>query len=350
MSVQQKKNGTWFVHYRLPGGGTKDEYFGVGEKAKALAEERDRAIKEARAKKKAPPPPRNKIFLDELAQVYLDDRKLHGVSEGWLIEMERLLNNQFLPYLSGYPVDELEYLDVMRMAKACFSKVKLSTRQRYLGYLNAVFNYGRKHKITSGNPLDTWEKQPEPRYDYRLTLPDLENLVEHSSPHLAWAITVEWAVGARPGPSELYALQWPHVNYDMCRIRIPGTKTMTSDRIIPISETFRDDLAKREREARCTHICDYKGREVKTMRTAFSGAQKRAKLGYHVRMYDIRHLFVSVLLDGGAPVGAVSRLLGHSNVNTTQRWYYHLMPGEMERAIIVKPELRVKNPQPNGKI
>ena len=204
---------------------------------------------------------------------------------------------------------------------------------------------GEKHKLTSNNPLETWAKQPEPRYDYNLTLPGLEKLMFHAAPHLAWAITVEWAVGARPGPSELYALQWSHVNFDKCRIRIPGTKTLSSDRIIPISPAFCDDLKKREKKAECAFICEYKGQRVKTMKTAFRGAQKRAKLPYHVRMYDIRHLFVSVLLDGGAAVGAVSRLIGHSAVATTQNWYYHLMPDEMERAISLKPELLIEAAQ-----
>ena len=347
MSVHQKKNGVWYVHYRVPGENkTTDEYFGLGDAGKADALARDEEIKLAKAQGRKAPARRERVYLDELAQSYLDDRKLMGASAGWLKEMETLVNKRFLPHLSAYPVDNLTYNDVMRMARACFGNVKMSTRQRYLGYLNALFNYGTKHKITTVNPLETWEKQAEPRLEYNLTLPILEKIVEHAAPHLKWAITVEWAIGARPGPSELYALKWSHVDFDRCRIRIPGTKTDHSNRLIPITEEFLADLKKRESKAGCEFICEYKGHGVKTMKTAFKGAKRRAGLDMPIRMYDIRHLFVTVLIDGGAAISAVSRLIGHSAVATTQDWYYHLMPGEMERAINLKPSLKKDDEEP----
>lgn len=132
------------------------------------------------------------------------------------------------------------------------------------------------------------------------------------------------------------------MDYDKCRIRIPGTKTELSNRLIPITEEFRDDLKEHESKAKCEFICEYKGRGVRTMKTAFKGAKRRAGLDIHVRMYDIRHLFVTVLLDGGAALSAVSRLIGHSAIGTTQDWYYHLLPGEMERAIALKPSLKTQ--------
>ena len=84
-------------------------------------------------------------------------------------------------------------------------------------------------------------------------------------------------------------------------------------------------------------MIEFRGRGVKTTRTAFKRAQERAMLPYHVRMYDIRHLFVTLLLDGGAGLAAVSRMIGHSRIATTQEWYYHLLPGAMRDAMAFKP-------------
>ena len=41
---------------------------------------------------------------------------------------------------------------------------------------------------------------------------------------------------------------------------------------------------------------------------------------------------------GAATVGlaAVSRMIGHSRIATTQEWYYHLLPGAMREAIAFK--------------
>lgn len=335
MSVHRKANGTWFIRYRVPGEKhARSEYIGVGPDAEKRARARDHEVKELKASGRRPS---DKLYLDQLAQAYLSDRKLAGRSAAWLKEMETLFNIRFLPELCHLPVDELTYSDVMVMADRHLSACKLATRQRYLGYLYACFNYGTRHKLTTGNPLDTWEKQPEPRKELLLTVEGLQKLYRHCSPHLQWAIAVEWEVGARPGPTELYAIQWMHVDFERCLIRIPGTKTVLSNRLIPITPVFRDELKKRRESALSEYVIEYKGRGVRSTRKAFEGAQRRAKLPYHVRMYDIRHLFVTLLLDGGAGLAAVSRIIGHSRIATTQEWYYHLLPGAMKEAIAFKP-------------
>lgn len=335
MSVHKKSNGTWFVRYRVPGEkNARSEYIGVGPDAEKLARARDREIKEQKASDKRPS---DKLYLDQLAQAYLCDRKLAGKSPDWLEEMETLFNKRFLPELCHAPVDGLTYSDVMNMAEKHLAEVKLATRQRYLGYLYACFNYGTRHELTAGNPLSTWKKQPEPRTELLLTVEDLEKLYQCAAPHLQWAIAVEWEVGARPGPSELYAIKWLHVDFKRCLIRIPGTKTVLANRLIPITPAFCLELQKKREEAQSEYVIEFRGRGVKTTRTAFKRAQERAKLPYHVRMYDIRHLFVTLLLDGGAGLAAVSRMIGHSRIATTQEWYYHLLPGAMRDAMAFKP-------------
>lgn len=335
MSVHQKANGTWYVRYRVPGEkNARNEYIGVGDAAAQRARERDREIKAQKASGKRPS---ERMYLDQLAQAYLRDRKLAGKSSTWLAEMESLFNKRFLPELCHVPVDDLTYSEVMSMADKHLSKVSLATRQRYLGYLYACFNYGGKHQLTTGNPLSTWTKQPEPRKALLLTLEDLEKLYQHAASHLQWAIAVEWEVGARPGPSELYAIKWMHVDFERSLIRIPGTKTVLANRLIPITSAFSHELQKKRETAQSDYVIEYRGHGVKTMRRAFTRAQERANLPYHVRMYDIRHLFVTLLLDGGAGLAAVSRMIGHSRIATTQEWYYHLLPGAMREAIAFKP-------------
>lgn len=101
---------------------------------------------------------------------------------------------------------------------------------------------------------------------------------------------------------------------------------------------FEAALKEKLKKAQGEFVVDYKGRQVKKLQTAFEGAQRRANLGYHVRMYDIRHLFATTMLNGGADHAAVAKLLGHSAVSTTHKWYYHVLPGETRRALAVKPD------------
>lgn len=338
MSVHQKKNGTWYVQYRVPGRKSPEcEYCGVGPKGEAQARARDETIKAQKAKGKLIAKVPGKMYLDALAQAYLTERNLSGRSGQWLKEVKTLFNEKILPELCFAPVDELTYPDIIRMAAKAWPNVKLATRQRYLGYLKAAFNYGRKHDLTTKNPLDKWEKQKEPRIEFNLTVRDLITLHRCAAPHLAWAIKVEWHIGTRPGPSELFAIRWRHVDFENGLIRVYGTKTDGSFRVVPVLPDFLGELEKKRKSAEGDYVVNYKGRQIKKLQTAFEGAQKRAMLGYHVRMYDIRHLFATTMLNGGADHQAVSRLLGHSAVTTTHKWYYHFMPGEMHRAIATRP-------------
>ena len=53
---------------------------------------------------------------------------------------------------------------------------------------------------------------------------------------------------------------------------------------------------------------------------------KNAGVG-HFRFHDLRHAVATYLLTAGAPVMAVSAMLGHTRTSTTTDIYAHLMPG-----------------------
>jgi hypothetical protein len=60
-------------------------------------------------------------------------------------------------------------------------------------------------------------------------------------------------------------------------------------------------------------------------------------------MYDIRHLFASTMLTGGADLAAVSKLLEHSTIQMTANVYYNLQKGEKERAVNLLPSLYIED-------
>jgi site-specific recombinase XerD len=61
-------------------------------------------------------------------------------------------------------------------------------------------------------------------------------------------------------------------------------------------------------------------------------ALEKACLGFHVRMHDLRHAHASWLLAGGADLNSVMERMGHSQIQTTQR-YLHSLPDADEKAL-----------------
>ncbi len=339
MSVHQKPNGTWFVQYRIPGERSpRREYFPKGPHGERQARIRDAEVKLQKAQGQQPVAP-EKVYLDTVAQIYVVERKTRGASKRWLHDFALLMNNYVLPGLTTLPLNTITYTDVINFVDKTWGHRKLATRQRYLGYLKALFRFAVEHGHTKNNPLAKWRKTREPKRDMHLTLPDLGRIMIHAAPHLRWAIEVEWELGTRPGVSELFAIRWADVDFEQCCVHVKGTKTHEANRLVPITPEFRDRLAQVRSEQKGKYLIEYKGHALTRVNKGLQRAAQRAGIPYPVRMYDIRHLFASTMLANGADLAAVSKILGHSSISTTQKHYYHVLKGEMKRAIRARPSI-----------
>jgi integrase len=76
---------------------------------------------------------------------------------------------------------------------------------------------------------------------------------------------------------------------------------------------------------------DVPGQPVKETRRFWINVQRDAKLP-DVRIHDLRHTFASLLVSGGASLEMIGKLLGHSQVQTTQR-YAHLMDSPLRAGV-----------------
>jgi integrase len=312
--------------------------FGRGPLAKKSAQSFDLHLK-AERKIGNRPVAGSHIYFGELAQKYLDERRALGnVSESYIEDLMWVVNNHIGPILSARPVGELTFTeDMMRVADHYKGRAQ-ATRNRYFTYLKAIFRYGIRIKLTKNNPLQEWKKSKEQPRQFFLTVDDLKKIICSASPHLQWAIEVEFNLGARPGESELLALKWQHVDFEKREVSVYGRKTKEW-RQVAISEAFRDRLLVRKQEAQCEFIVDYKGKPFKKFRRSWNTAVKKAGIAYPCRFYDVRHLFATHLLSSGANLKAVSSSLGHSTAKQTVDTYLHLLKGEKERAASLLPDI-----------
>ena len=76
---------------------------------------------------------------------------------------------------------------------------------------------------------------------------------------------------------------------------------------------------------------DTPGQPVKEIRRFWIRVQKETNL-HDVRIHDLRHTFASLLVSGGASLEMIGKLLGHSQMQTTQR-YAHLMDSPLRDGV-----------------
>lgn len=89
---------------------------------------------------------------------------------------------------------------------------------------------------------------------------------------------------------------------------------------------------------------DTPGQPVKEIRRFWRQIQLEAGIK-GTRIHDLRHTFASLLVSGGASLEMIGKLLGHSQMRTTQR-YAHMMESPLRDGVnavaeIMKPQLRI---------
>lgn len=145
--------------------------------------------------------------------------------------------------------------------------------------------------------------------------------------------------GARRG--EVINANWAHINFERREWRIPITKNGRPRTVILSSKSMQI-----LEQARKYQIENY-GEQAKHASIVF--ANPKTLLPYHniwetwkrvraaadledLRLHDLRHSYASTLINAGVSIYEVQKLLGHTNIATTQR-YAHLASERLHETV-----------------
>lgn len=278
----------------------------------------------------------------------------HRPSSARLIE--RQLRLHVYPVLGDKPIAQVRRSDVQAWATGLGrgvpsgSPIAPRTVRGVVKTLSAVFNAAVHDDVLASSPCR------------RLALPDVERrevvplrveqiltLADVISPRYRALVLLAGGTGLRLG--ECLGLRAEdvdflrrelHVRHQL--VDVPGTpvhlgppKTPSSRRTVPVPDAVLEALAE--------HIAAYPAgpfdvvftntRGAHVNRTSFHRswvlALTKAKAPAGTHFHDLRHGYVSTLIEGGESVVVVARRVGHSNANETLSTYSHLMADSSEK-------------------
>jgi len=336
MAVCQRKDGRWQVTYR-DGKHVRSRSFPPGREGKrqAKAFAADIAKRKAQREDLTDAQPQA-VYLQDLVQAWVETKKTNGLKQ-WVRDWVSVFNAVFLPALGATPVHLLKKEDILSVVNAHYGSKAQATRNRYIGYLKTALNIGVEGKIIPENPLAGLKKGKETRHRSPLTLDDLGRIIAKAPEHLAWAIQVAWNIPCRPG-QDLYSLTFSgNVKWGRGGVEVFHRKVEKWS-FVRCSDEFMQALEKRRHLHKSGHLIEYGAQSVSDIGTSFSHAAKRAGLEYSVCPYDIRHLWITTMLDRRVELSAIAYLAGTS-VRMIIKNYYEPHAEETAKAAELLPKL-----------
>lgn len=212
-------------------------------------------------------------------------------------------------------------------------KYASSTVARKVAAVKSFFHFMLDQKILGDDPTATLDSpKVKKRLPQILSPENIEALLEqplHSDDSKAVRdkafLELLYATGMRV--SELVSLDVGDVDTERQNVRCSSKGN--KQRLLPISERAKDALSNYLERARSALVKDpeeealflnHRGRRLtrQGLWLIIKGYVEAANLGIDVTPHTLRHSFATHLLNGGAELREVQRLLGHANISTTQ--------------------------------
>lgn len=290
------------VHRILPEGATAGD-------AKLVEAEIRAAI--ARAPKKAVQIPGDPSMMEVLTLYVEHAQSLKSADTSghhakrlwpWAVKYKASQAQEFADHVIKDMRDAYAHATINRSLACAKKGLEIAWRKRLTGE-----NYGLRIK-----PMVVNNKR-----EVFLTVEQVRDIAQHCSEQAQAAIWFALLTGARRG--EIFQIRAEHIGADT--IMLPASHTKTNKmRVIPIIPALRPWLA----HFPLTLTVD--GVKSSWRRARVSAGME------HVNFHDLRHSCASIMLGLGVDLYTISKVLGHSNVSTTQR-YAHLQVDAQRSAL-----------------
>lgn len=348
--VEKRASGKWQGNYRLANGEKKSAGT-YSHKAEAL---RQANLSEAESRKQGWIDPKlANITWGEWSESWKNARSIKKSTE---VRDESRINKHILPKWKDWPLGKITKQDVKTWI-AELKKTPTTDGKTLSGasiaVIYGVFSGSMTAAVDAGIlSINPCRKIALPAIDQDtsryLTKEEFIHVCQHLNMEARTIAEFLVATGARWG--ELVALQHKHINHQTRKIIITRSYDEASKQFSNYTK------GKNKREVNLPAWLDLPTGNPNDLIFQSNGhpidisnfrnrhwnpAVKATGIG-HVRIYDLRHTFASWLLQGGIPIPAVSKMMGHKSIATTMR-YSHLRDDysqEVELAMKMPSQIR----------
>ncbi|MDR4994440.1 site-specific integrase [Bacillus altitudinis] len=307
---------------------------------------------------------KEKIEFHDLLQLFYEHSE--AAHKGTYPEnMTYSINKHILPYFQKSILQNIRKKDILNFRKYLQSKTdkekKLSNKtiNNIMTILNQIFNVGVLEEILTTNPCDNIKRLPKEHKKMKFWTPqefrEFLKLIPKDQLLFKTFYTTAYLTGMRCG--EMLGLKWIDIDRYKKEIDVnkastfingehvliePKTKTSIrrisiNSKLLSLLDQWRHEQEKLFNDLGVFHsdqtlIFQYKdtpprkdifSRKIKY----FCSNDENLKV---IRLHDLRHSHVALLIDQGEEYHTIKERLGHASIRTTIDVYGHLFPNKQK--------------------
>lgn len=258
--------------------------------------------------------------IKEKAQLFLSAKKLEGLSlnslKSYQLELD-IFSRHVTKTVDGVTTSDI------RLFLNEFPHLKMSSIAKKLSVLKSFFSWLADEEIIQKDPTRRIKSpKKEKRLPNALTIEELEMLREACTTYRERSLVeVLYATGGRL--SEVQALNRNDIDWQNKSAKIIGKGNKERDVYFSFKALYhlkkylksRDDLVP---ALFITERKPYRRLSNRSIQRAIDNIAERSEINKKISPHTFRHTLSTLMLENGADITAIQKILGHSDLNTTQ--------------------------------
>lgn len=237
-----------------------------------------------------------------------------------------------LPELGHLAAEQVSTQDCRQyIAKRRSAGRKEATIRTEISCLRTALKWAEKAQLIPRAPRVELPQTPPPRERY-LTRDEVSALLAAAiDPHIRLAMLLMLTTAGRIGA--LLELTWNRVDLGHRLIKLAANDIgpRKGRATVPINDTLMAALGPAKAAAVSDYVIEWGGRRVKSIKTGFNAAVKRAGIE-HCTPHDLRRTAGRFMAEAGVSIDEIAQYLGHTNPNVTRSTYARFSPDHLRKA------------------
>lgn len=270
-------------------------------------------------------------------KLYKDNTKLRENSKA---SIKNTVNTHILPYIGDMPLDRVKPMHIRHIMNKA-NKLSHSTSSKVLAALRNIFNAAVDNNLIAKSPVGSTIKSEGTTTPEKIALSAAECdhiLASVTNPRARTFAFIGLRTGMRRG--EIVALQWADIDFEHHVIHVchnavmpdgqptiitDDLKTTAGERDIGMSDDLEAALQDWRKKSQGKFVLTMKNGKPLT-KSAFRSMWRliaRELPDKHITPHNMRHTYITQLVESGVDDALVQYLAGHSDERMTKKVYLH---------------------------